>query len=153
MWLSFNFEAYMFSRRTSLGSGVPSGGILGFETVLSVPMSLFSGAGFWWAALAALVTFVLSARLAFAIPLVLDRGMTLLSAMRTSWHALQGQWLRSIGFMILCALACLSGMLLCGVGIVFTLPLGYLPIVVLYRRFFQDSSGSSPVPDSDFRAF
>ena len=125
--------------------------ILGYSILLGLPTYILPDDGWVWGSL---FTLILSARLLFTVPLILDRDVGIWEGMRVSWHALRGQWVSSIGFLIVCGLAAASGLLLLGVGIVLTLPLAYLPFVVLYRRFFPDTQPSTVSPelsDSDFR--
>lgn len=81
----------------------------------------------------------------FSIPLVVDRGMEGVSAMRESWNALRGQWAMAAIFAFVVGLIGGVGILLCGVGVLFTAPIAILSSALLYRDFFpEDAAAGGP---------
>jgi len=69
-------------------------------------------------------------------PIVADRRAGPIEAARMSLSLLKGQAFTSFVFAITVTLASLLGLLGCGVGILFTLPIGYVVPVLVYRDFF-----------------
>ena len=76
-------------------------------------------------------------RMMFSIPLVVDGGLGATEALGRSWSATKGQTLAAGGFIILIGLIMIAGAIPCGIGLLFTLPLYYLSIAILYRDFFS----------------
>lgn len=81
--------------------------------------------------------------LMFWTPLVVDRKMDAITAMTTSWNTLKSQVFTAIGFWIVAALAAMLGLIACGVGVLFTAPIGILAPALVYRNFFP-AQGSAP---------
>ena len=103
-----------------------------------------------------LFSLVLNGRLFLTTPLIVDRNLGLREAAELSARATRGQWLNAVVLLIASGLAAAAGILLLCVGIIVTLPLAYLPQVVVYRRFFPDDAPSTISPDltdADFRTF
>jgi hypothetical protein len=98
--------------------------------------------------------FIVSGLLMLAIPLVVEGGMPATGGLIQSWNALKSQWLVATLFHIVLIAVVLSGLVLCGVGIVLTGPLYALAISILYRDFFSTSTLSSwkgkPEPFPEF---
>jgi hypothetical protein len=88
--------------------------------------------------------FVLISLWAFTNLLIVDRGMDGVAAMRESFNALRGEWLMAGVFALVVGLVVAAGGLACGVGLLFTLPLGVLSVTVLYRDFFPESEAAAP---------
>jgi hypothetical protein len=84
-----------------------------------------------------------------AIPLVVEGRLPATGALIQSWHALKSQWLTATIFHVLLVLVSISGIILCGIGLLFTGPLYCLSIAVLYRHFFPipPSQASKPIVD------
>lgn len=80
----------------------------------------------------------LSVGLGFVFPLVLDRRIGWQEAMRTALSVVHRQWFRAAGLVLVYTLLALSGLLLCCVGIIFTMPLGYAIWAEGYRSLFGD---------------
>lgn len=77
--------------------------------------------------------------LLFALPLVVDKRMGAIDAMKTSIEALKSQMWMAVAFSIV-VLGLLSsvGMVLCCVGVLITGPLSILATAILYRDFFPE---------------
>lgn len=94
--------------------------------------------------------------LAFAFPLIVDRDLPATAAVKTSaravWRNLSGAaGLVGIGFLLM-----IPGILTCGIGMYFLLPLIFAAFTIAYRRVFpargSDSTDrTSPPPPSAFR--
>lgn len=79
----------------------------------------------------------------FTNPLIVEKNMGGIDAMRLSFNTLKGDLVMSAVFVFLAGLVGASGVLLCGVGALFTLPLLYLSVAVLYRDFFPATGGAT----------
>jgi hypothetical protein len=80
----------------------------------------------------------LSIGLGFVFPLILDRHLGWKEAMRLAISTVHGQWLPAAGIIFIYSLLALSGLLVCCVGIFFTMPIGYCVWAEGYRRLFGD---------------
>lgn len=95
---------------------------------------LLGGAGVGLAGM--LVYFYLAVGWLYAPVLILDKGMEFWDAMQLSRRvAYRHPWGFS-WFLLVASVVALSGLLLCGVGIVITLPLGYQMLMIAYQRQF-----------------
>jgi hypothetical protein len=88
-------------------------------------------------------TVYLSVGLGFAFPLILDRRIGWLEAMRTAISTVHRQWFPVAGLVLIYALLAISGIFACCVGILFTMPLGYAIWAEGYRQLFGDPQESS----------
>lgn len=77
----------------------------------------------------------------FVIPLIVDRRLGALEAMRTSFQTLRPQMWMALIFMLVVGLVSGAGAIACGVGALVTMPLGILAIAITYRNFFPDGGG------------
>jgi len=80
----------------------------------------------------------LSVGLGFVFPLILDRRIAWQEALRTALSSVHRQWFAAAGLVLVYTLMAISGMLLCCVGMIFTMPLGYSIWAEGYRRLFGD---------------
>lgn len=71
----------------------------------------------------------------FSVPLVVDQRIGGVEAIRQSFEMLKSQWLMATLFSIVVAILGFVGVLLCGVGLILTLPLCCLSIAVAYNDF------------------
>jgi hypothetical protein len=85
----------------------------------------------------------LSVGLGFAFPLILDRRIGWLEAMRTAISTVHRQWFPVAALVLIYTLLAISGVLVCCVGILFTMPLGYAIGAEGYRQLFGDPQESS----------
>lgn len=113
------------------------GDIIGSLVVAGILVGIGSGIA---ALFCVLPTFVVNGLWMFTVPLIADKGMEGVSAMRESWHALQGQWLMAAVYVFVIGLVTAVGALVCGVGILFTLPIAVLANTLLYRDFFPETA-------------
>ena len=85
----------------------------------------------------------LSVGLGFAFPLILDRRIGWLEAMRTAISTVHRQWFPVAALVLIYTLLAILGVLFCCVGILFTMPLGYAIWAEGYRQLFGDPQESS----------
>jgi uncharacterized membrane protein len=88
-----------------------------------------------------------------AYPLVADRRMSGLDAMRLSFRAGKANFGGMLGLMLLNALFGFVGLLCCVVGLYFYLPIAFASQAVAYRRIFPDLGSplrSPPPPPSNW---
>jgi hypothetical protein len=81
--------------------------------------------------------------LMFSTPMVVDGRLGAVAALRQSWTTLKDQWLLATVLVLVLAIMESFGLLLCGVGFLFMLPLAILSIAVLYRDFFPRNGAPS----------
>jgi hypothetical protein len=80
--------------------------------------------------------FIVSGLLMLAIPLVVEGRLPATGALIQSWDALKSQWLTAAVFHFVLIVASLSGLVLCGIGVLLTGPLYCLAIAQLYNEFY-----------------
>jgi uncharacterized membrane protein len=85
--------------------------------------------------------FIVGGLLMLAIPLIVDKRAGAFDAMSQSWSALKDDMAMSALFHFILPLTASIGVIGCGIGLFFTLPLLPLSIAVIYRDFFL-----SPAP-------
>ncbi len=96
---------------------------------------------------------IISGILMFSLPLVADRRLKAVDALRVSWTTLKDQWLPAAVFALVLWVLQIVGMLFCGMGYLVTLPLSVLSQAILYRGFFpRGGARAKPalVVDPDF---
>lgn len=105
-----------------------------------------------------LVAWALTSLLLFSFPLAVDKRASVFDAMGQSFAALKVQLPMAMLYTLLMWLASLSGLLLCCIGIILTMPLLPLSIATLYVDFFgggtlsageATSAAPSPIPSPD----
>lgn len=79
-----------------------------------------------------------SVGMGFVLPLIVDRRIGWQEAMRTAIVTVHRQWFAVAGLVLVYTLLAVSGALICCVGILFTMPLGYAVWAECYRRLFGD---------------
>jgi hypothetical protein len=84
--------------------------------------------------------FIVSGLLMMTIPLVVEGRLPATGAIKMSWNALKSQWLVATVFHFVLILAALSGVLLCGIGVLVTGPLYSLSLAILNREFFPTTA-------------
>jgi hypothetical protein len=81
---------------------------------------------------------ILSVNWMFTLPLIVDKGLDFWTAMKTSWKKVTQHWWQLFGLLFLVGLINLGGLLLCCVGLVFTMPLGIAATMYAYETIFSD---------------
>lgn len=102
--------------------------------VASLVMGVINAAAFALCVLPGLVT---SGLLMFTLPLIVDQDAEPIEALQRSFEMLKTQWLMAALFHFVAALLGLVGIVACGVGVVFTVPLFLLSIALQYVQFTQ----------------
>jgi len=82
----------------------------------------------------------------FAFPLVVDRRLSGLDAIKLSVKAGKENFGGVLGLLLLNALSGLVGILCCFVGVYFYLPISFASYAIAYRRVFPDIPYVLPVP-------
>jgi uncharacterized membrane protein len=72
----------------------------------------------------------------FALPLVIDRQMNFIEGLKTSWRMVIKHWFLVFGLLALTGLLNIVGVLLCCVGVLFTLPIGFGALACAYETIF-----------------
>ena len=69
-------------------------------------------------------------------PLIVERKMGAVAAIRASWNALKSDWLTTFGVIFVLSLINFVGAIPCGLGLLFTYPASFLAVTVIYRDLF-----------------
>ena len=85
-------------------------------------------------------TMVLQVNWIFTLPLIIDRQMSFWPAMQASWKMVTKHWWQVFGLFILVALLNIVGMVLCCVGLLFTIPVGLGALMYAYETIFSAPS-------------
>jgi len=73
----------------------------------------------------------------FTLPLIIDKQLSLGAAMKTSWQQVNRHWWHVFGLTMLAYLIVFLGVLGCGVGILFTIPIGIAIVMYGYETIFS----------------
>lgn len=84
----------------------------------------------------------------FCYPLIVDRGLSGMDAVKLSFRAVLGNFWGLVGLMLLMELLALVGVLACYVGVIFVLPLTFAMTSVAYQQVFGREI-SDLEPDDD----
>ncbi len=76
----------------------------------------------------------------FTLPLILDRGLRVGEALKFGWKRVHLHWWHVFGLSVLAGLIGVSGLLACGVGIFFTLPIGLAILMHGYETIFPSKT-------------
>jgi uncharacterized membrane protein len=72
----------------------------------------------------------------FTLALVIDKNWSFGTAMKTSWRRVNQHWWQVFGLTILAGLIGIIGALACGVGVLFTIPIGFAIMMYGYETIF-----------------
>jgi len=72
----------------------------------------------------------------FTAPLIVDKQMGFWTALRTSWKMAHKHWFHIFVLWILVTLVNIPGACLCGIGVLFTIPLGLAALCYAYEDIF-----------------
>jgi uncharacterized membrane protein len=78
----------------------------------------------------------------FTLPLVIDKQMDFWTAMKTSWKMVNKHWWHIFGLVIMVGLLNVVGLLVCCVGMLFTIPIGLGALMYAYETIFSQSQTS-----------
>jgi len=99
----------------------------------------------FWIVVFIVIMFV-SIGFTFAYPLIVDRKLQALDAVKWSFRAAMGNFGRLLLLYLLNAVLSIGGMLLCYVGMFLIFPITYGALAVAYEQVFGLSDGSEPGP-------
>jgi uncharacterized membrane protein len=94
-----------------------------------------------------IVIIVISIGFTFSYPLIVDRKLGAMDAIKWSFKAAMANFWGLLGMSLLTGLLACGGMLLCYVGMFLVFPIQYGAIAVAYRRVFGLSERESFLPD------
>jgi uncharacterized membrane protein len=110
----------------SQGGGEPNpAALLGFFGLLMV---------FWLVVVILLI--LISVVFTFAYPLIVDRRMSGLEAVKLSVRAALANFWRLLGLLLLTGLMNFAGALFCYVGALFVIPIGFAALAMAYEQVF-----------------
>ena len=117
------------------------------EAAEGFPLAIF-GTEIVFFSILGIVHFLVEVVALFALPLVVDRKLSAIDALKLSFRASKANLGGVIGFLLLDAVLRFAGMLLCVVGFYFYLPISFAAYLVAYRRVFPDIGefGEYPPP-------
>ena len=80
----------------------------------------------------------------FTLPLIVDKQMEFWPAMQTSWKMVRKRWWQLFGLILLVGLINAGGFLLCCVGMLFSMPLGFAAMMYAYESIFSTAQPQTP---------
>ena len=107
----------------------------GGEPDPSALMGLFAFLFVFWV-IAILVIMVISVLFTFAYPLIAERRLSGMNAIKLSFRAARANFWRLLALNLLNGLMVVGGMFLCYVGIFFVLPITFAALAIAYERVF-----------------
>ncbi len=102
------------------------------------PAALFGLLGFFmvfWL-VAMVIIIVLSVVFTFAYPLIVDRRLSGINAVKLSIKAALANFWRLLGLLLLNGLMAFGGVLLCYIGVFLVLPISFAALAIAYERVF-----------------
>jgi uncharacterized membrane protein len=79
---------------------------------------------------------VLQVNWIFTLPLIIDKRMNFWPAMQASWKMVTKHWWQVFALLLLVGLLNVVGVLLCCVGLLFTVPIGFGALIYAYEAIF-----------------
>ena len=73
----------------------------------------------------------------FTLPLILDKDLEFWPAMKLSWRRVNVHWWSCFGLVVLGGLLNILGVLLCFVGLLITVPIGFAALMYAYETIFS----------------
>ena len=89
----------------------------------------------FWLVVIAVIMFV-SIGFMFVYPLIVDRGLTALDAIKLSFKAAMANFVGLLGLIGLNFVLSIAGVLMCFIGVYFVLPISYSAIAIAYEQVF-----------------
>ena len=80
----------------------------------------------------------------FTLPLIIDKQMSFWTAMKVSWKRVNQHWWHALGLLIVVGLINIVGVLLCCVGVLFTLPIGLGALMYAYEIVCSPAEPQTP---------
>ncbi|HEY3582081.1 MAG TPA: DUF975 family protein [Pyrinomonadaceae bacterium] len=107
----------------------------------------------FWIAMMIIIIFI-SIGFTFTYPLIVDRKLGALDAIKWSFKAALGNFWRLLGMYLLTGLMAIGGIVLCYVGVFLVFPIMYGAIAIAYERVFglseEDVAVNLPPPPPSF---
>ena len=108
----------------------------------------------FWLVMIIIIVFV-SIGFTFSYPLIVDRKLQAMDAIKWSFKAAMANFWRILGMTLLTGLLSFAGLLLCYVGVFLVLPIQYAAIAVAYEKVFglsnpEDFVSNLPPPPPSF---
>jgi hypothetical protein len=72
----------------------------------------------------------------FTVPLIIDKQMGFWTALTTGWRMVNKHWFHVFGLLVLTGLLNLAGVMMCCIGVLFTVPLGIAALCYAYEDIF-----------------
>ena len=120
------------------------------------PAAFFGVMGFFilfWIAMMIIIIFI-SIGFTFAYPLIVDRKLAALDAIKWSFKAALANFWRLLGMFLLTGLMAMGGIVLCYVGVFLVFPIMYGAVAIAYERVFglseDDVAVNLPPPPPSF---
>lgn len=139
----FLFSAQMMMAMTGSRNGQPDpAALIAYLSVLGIGIPVML-----------LLIMLVSVGFAFTYPLIVDRRLSGVNAVKLSFKAALANFFPVLGLLLLNGLLALGGALLCYVGIVFVLPITHAALAVAYLQVFgaaPRTSLSTPPPPPAF---
>ena len=104
---------------------------------------------------AMIVSLVVHSLFLFAYPLIIDRNLSGMDAIKLSYRAARQNLSGIVGLILLMAGLGILGVLACYVGVFFVMPISFASYAVAYRRVFPETvapGGSVPPPPGSWAA-
>lgn len=114
----------------------------------AMPAVFFAGLAIF-ILVAMIVSMVIHSLFLFAYPLIVDRNLSGLDAIKLSYRAALKNLSGIVGLILLMAGLGILGVLACYVGVFFVMPISFATYAVAYRRVFPETvslGGSAPPP-------
>ena len=92
--------------------------------------------------LCAIPAMYLSINWQFTLPLIIDKKMNFWPAMKLSWRVVHRHWWQIFGLVVLTQLLNVVGLLVCCLGVFFTMPVGFAALMFAYEVIFSKSETS-----------
>ena len=80
----------------------------------------------------------------FTLPLIVDKRLDFWPAMQTSWKMVRKHWWQLFGLILLVGVMNAAGVLLCCVGLLFSIPLGFAAMMYAYETIFSPPQPQTP---------
>ncbi|MCD6051558.1 MAG: hypothetical protein K0Q55_2967 [Verrucomicrobia bacterium] len=93
--------------------------------------------------LSILLTWLVTIFLQFTYPLIIDKKLDLMAALKLSFRRSMQNWFSLFLLLIVGGLLNFVGLLLCGVGMLFTVPWNFAAIAVAYEKLFPGETAKS----------
>ncbi len=110
--------------------------------------------GIFWLVVVAIII-IISIGFIFVYPLIVDRKLSAIDAIKLSFRAALSNFWRLLGMVLLTSLMSTVGVLACYIGAFLVMPIGYAAIAKAYEQVFGLDEGvgfaNVPPPPPDFR--